>query len=104
MAFDSQTTTPPSSITGILRLGLSFAYSGVSSLPKAPPASIRSCGSSSSAIVHITFCTLIEFGLPQTRIMLLSPRKGPSAVPRLPVRRPPDPSSLLPTAAGLTIT
>ncbi len=103
MAFDSQTTTPPSSITGILRLGLSFAYSGVSSRPKAPPASIRWCGSSSSAIVHITFCTLIEFGLPQTRIMLL-PRKAPAAVPPPPVRRPRDPSSLLPMAAGLTIT
>src|SRR4051812_49167254 len=69
MAWLSQTTVPSSSITGTRRLGFIDANSSVSRPPNGPPASIRSCGISSSPTAHITFWTLIEFLRPQMRSM-----------------------------------
>src|SRR3954468_20432873 len=61
-------------MVGIRPLGLRARYAGVSTTPKAMPASMRSNGRSSSAQHHSTFWTLIEFLRPQILSMLhLSP-------------------------------
>ncbi|CFP62313.1 Uncharacterised protein [Bordetella pertussis] len=65
MALDSHRMKPPSSISGTLRLGFMRRYSGVSSPPNWPPASMKVCGSASSRTAHMTFCTLTELSRPQ---------------------------------------
>src|SRR5215210_6962158 len=57
-------------MVGIRPLGLRARYSGVSTTPKAIPASMRLKGRSSSAQHHSTFWTLIEFVRPQILSML----------------------------------
>src|SRR6185312_9137813 len=71
----SQMYSPSSRSTGTSRLGFMAANSGVSSPPKGPPASMRSCATPSSANAHMTVCTFDDVVLPQTVIMSLSPGK-----------------------------
>src|SRR5262245_50090128 len=66
MTLDSQTTTLPSSSVGMRRFGLSAPYAEVSRPPNSRPASIRSWGSPSSPIAHMTFCTFPDVARPQT--------------------------------------
>src|ERR1700675_5023788 len=65
MAFDSQSTSPSSSIVGTRPLGLRLRYRAVFTTPNAPPASIRSYPSDISSQHHSTFWTLTELFLPQ---------------------------------------
>src|SRR6185312_15438373 len=71
----SQMYSPSSRSTGTSRLGFMAANSGVSSPPKGPPASMRSCATPSSANAHMTVCTFDDVVLPQTVIMSLSSGK-----------------------------
>src|SRR5215218_1616748 len=57
-------------MVGIRPLGLRARYAGVSTTPKAIPASMRLKGRFSSAQHHSTFWTLIEFVRPQILSML----------------------------------
>src|SRR5215204_4376946 len=70
-------------MVGIRPLGLRARYSGVSTTPKAIPASMRSKGRSSSAQHHSTFWTLIEFVRPQILSMLHLPRYNLLGAPPL---------------------
>src|SRR3954447_3457773 len=70
-------------MVGIRPLGLRARYSGVSTTPKAMPASMRSKGRSSSAQHHSTFWTLIEFVRPQILSMFHLPRYNLLGAPRL---------------------
>src|SRR5258708_17937688 len=65
MAFDSQRTTPPSSIVGTRPFGLSARYSGDLFFPNSPPMSSRSNGRPISPQHHSTFCTLLDVFLPK---------------------------------------
>src|SRR5215208_8399541 len=70
-------------MVGIRPLGLRARYAGVSTTPKAMPASMRSNGRSSSAQHHSTFWTLIEFVRPQIMSMLHLPRYNLLGAPPL---------------------
>src|SRR5207237_7376271 len=63
--FDSQSTSPSSSIVGTRPLGLRLRYRGVFTTPNGPPASIRLYPSDNSSQHQSTFCTLSELLLPQ---------------------------------------
>jgi len=69
MACDSQTTTAPSSITGMRPWGFRARNAGSSSRPKLPPAGTCSNSIPSSPTSHRTFCTLKELRRPQILIM-----------------------------------
>src|SRR5205809_512555 len=76
MTLDSQSTTSPSCSVGMRRLGFSAKYSAVLRPPYSRPTSIRSCGSRSSPIAHMTFCTLLDVLRPQIFSIRSSPARG----------------------------
>ena len=82
MAFDSQTTKPPSSMVGTVPLGFIARYDGVSTTPYGsapvetcpsgpivPLASVSSNSTSASVQAQRTRCVQIEFGRPQILTM-----------------------------------
>ena len=87
MAFDSQSTKPPSSITGTVPLGFISRYHGAPTLPYGfapvetwpsgpivPLASVNSKLTPASTQAQSTRCVQIEFGRPQILIMSLPGR------------------------------
>src|SRR5215212_9966469 len=65
MAFDSHRAKSPSVMVGTRPVGLRARYSSSLVPPNSPPASWRRKGIPSSSQHHSTFCTFIEFFLPQ---------------------------------------
>src|SRR5215213_1265037 len=65
MALDSHRAKSPSVIVGTSPVGLRARYSSSLVPPNSPPTSWRRKGIPSSSQHHSTFCTFIEFFLPQ---------------------------------------
>src|SRR5215211_2280182 len=76
MALDSHRAKSPSVIVGTSPVGLRARYSSSLVPPNSPPTSWRRKGIPSSSQHHSTFCTFIEFFLPQISSTVYSSRSA----------------------------